>query len=247
MPSARTAARPWTPLANPPARYSSGIADLDHLLGGGFAQGSFALFELDDLVTTEELDLLFGPLMLNFLHQSRGIIAVLPTRDSPRAFRARMLRYTTRRRFDSRVRVIDYVGEGDSEPFVVSLVPLKERERAMKKMLAAERAAQGARRRSFLEFNAFETVETIAGAETASRMVLFGVKRARQVGNLVVGLIRPGLALRDAVRSMADCQIEVSHHAGALIVRGVRPSFPPHRVAPDPERGAPSAVLRPAT
>lgn len=247
MPSSSRASVPaWLPLANPTGRYSSGISDLDRLLGGGFAQGSFALFELDDLATTEELDLLFAPLWLNFLHHSRGIIAVLPARDSPQAFRGRMLRYTTRRRFDSRVRVIDYVGEGDAEPYVVSLVPLKEAERAMKKMAAAERAAQGARGRSFLEFNAFETIETVAGPETASRMVLFGVKRARQVRNLVVGLIRPGLALRDAVRSMADCEIEVSHHAGALVLRGIRPSFPPHRVVPDPERGPPSAVLRPA-
>ncbi len=101
----------WTPVADPDGHYSSGIPDFDRLLGGGFRKGSLALFVMDESVGLEDLDLLLFPTYLNFLYQSRGILAVLPSRDSPHDFRGRFTHFATRRRFDTRVRVIDYIGE----------------------------------------------------------------------------------------------------------------------------------------
>ena len=71
----------WTPIPDPEDRHSTGIADFDRLLGGGFRRGSYALFSLDETVGTEDLDLLLFPTLLNVLYHSRGIIAMLPSRD----------------------------------------------------------------------------------------------------------------------------------------------------------------------
>jgi predicted ATP-dependent serine protease len=96
----------WKPILDPEGRYSSGIPDFDRLLGGGFQWGSTALISMDESVGLEDLDLLLFPTFLNNLYQSRGMIAVLPSRDSPHDFRARLTRFVTRRRFDTRVQYL---------------------------------------------------------------------------------------------------------------------------------------------
>ena len=73
----------WKSLPDPEGRYSPGILDFDRLLDGGFPNGSFALFTTDETVGTHDLDLLLFPILLNTLYHSRGIMTILPSRDSP--------------------------------------------------------------------------------------------------------------------------------------------------------------------
>ncbi len=249
----------WTPIDDPDSRFSSGIADFDRLLGGGFSRGSCAIFSIDESVGLEDLDLLLYPTFLNFLYHSRGIIAVLPSRDTPHGFRGRLTRFATRRRFDSRVRVVDYVGEDEGLSYVVNIggpasgvagdAPNpKARERAFTKLAAAEKAAQGGHGRSFIELTAFEVFETLMGTETALKMYYQGIKRARSVGNLVIGVLGPGLGCAAGVRRMTDTEFSLRREDVGLVLRGVRPAFSAVVVIEDPDRGAPfvSFVPRPA-
>jgi hypothetical protein len=232
----------WVPVKDPEGLYSSGIPDLDRLIGGGFRRGSEAVFSIDETVGLEDLDLLLFPIFLNFLYQSRGMIAVLPSRDSPHGFRSRLTRYATRRRFDTRVRTVDYVGEDHGLSYVVNMAkdgtPIS-RERAVKRMVAAEREAQGGHGKPFLEFTAFEVFDTLMGPEQALRMYYFGIKRVRALQNLGIGVLRPGLGVEAGVRSMADTEFALHREDVGLIVRGLRPRFPSFVVAEDRARGVP--------
>ena len=247
----------WNPIPDSDDRFSTGIMDFDRLLGGGFRRGSMALFHFDGTTGPVDRELLLTPTLLNFLRQSNGIIAVLPSRESPHEFRSRLTRWVSRRLFDTRVRVVDYIGEDPEAPYVVDLrgtgVPKgsaksKKTDRAahMEKMAKAETAARGARSRMFVELIAFEIMDMIVGSETASRMFLHGIKRTRAVGNLCLGILRPGVGCSDAVRGMAD--VEVTLHRGelGLELRGVRPAFPAHLVVPDPKQGDPHVAFLPA-
>ena len=240
----------WKPIPDPDGRYSSGIPDFDRLLGGGFAHGSMALYEMDETLGQEDLDLLLFPTVLNLLYHSRGVLAVLPSRDSPHEFRSRLSPFVTRRRFDNRVRVIDYVGEDEGPAYVVNLNAVgmsapgvskseKQRQLAASKMENAERAAQGHRKKSFLELMTFEVADTLMGSETAAKMFFYGVKRARSVGNLVIGLLGPGVGCEDAVRRMADTRFALHRDEVGLVIRGIRPSFPSHVVTRDLVAGPP--------
>lgn len=246
----------WTPLPDAEDRYSSGIADLDRLLGGGYPKGSFALLRVDDTVGTEDLDLVLFPTYLNFLYHSRGLIAVLPSRDSPRKFRARLTQFVTVRRFDSRVRIVDYVGEDDGPPYVVTLSSLrpgigpapskaKQKRSDYARMDDAERAAQGTRRKSFLELNAFEVIDTLVGSEHAMKMIFWGVKRARHVHNLVIGILGPGLGCEAGVRRLADLELDLHRNEVGLVLRGNRPSFRAHVVSPNPAGDPPQVSFVP--
>jgi GvpD gas vesicle protein len=170
--------RNWRPHRDPTGRFSTGVPSFDELLGGGFRHGGVVLVNADVTIGPEDLHGLLTPTWLNFLLQSRGLLAVLPARQSPEGFRKLLLEHTTRRLFDSRVRVIEYVGEGGPHaPYIVhakhSLDPpsKKGREEAMVLMSRAERAVRGARGRPYVEYSALETLETLVGSEMYSRMV----------------------------------------------------------------------------
>jgi len=245
----------WKPIKDPEGHFSTGIADLDRLLGGGLKRGSFALLDLDDTVHTEDLDLVLFPIALNMLYQSRGVIAVLPSRDSPQRFRERITRYVTRRRFDARVRVIDYAGEAESASYVVHLYDQASPsgssgssgvvKREIAKMVAAERAVQGTRKKPYLELMAFEIPNIRFGSEVAARMAFAGVKRAREVGNLVIGMVGPGVGSREAIRQMADTEFRLHRDEVGLTVRGFHPSLPSHLVTVDRNTGAPHVAFVP--
>lgn len=234
----------WKPIPDPADRYSSGIADFDRLLGGGLQRGSLALFGMDETVGLEDLDLLLFPTFLNMLYQSRGMIAMLPSRDSPHDFRARLTRYVTRRRFDSRVRVVDYVGEDEGLSYVVNL-NFKGRDKATAKMVEAERIVRGERKKTFIELTAFEIFETLLGVDGAMRLFFQGIKRARQMGNLAIGLLGPGLGCAAGVRRMADTEFTLHRNEVGLIIRGVRPSFSSYVVIRDVHAGAPHVAFVP--
>jgi hypothetical protein len=256
QPRSEPEAEPWSPTPDPEGRYSSGIPDFDRLLGGGFQRGSLALLSVDETVTLEDLDRITAPTLLNFLYQSRGILAVLPSRDSPHGFRARLTRYATRRRFDSRVRIVDYIGEDHGLSYVVNIegvdlesappaVKRKNRERAIAKMLEAEKAVQGGRQNPYLEYHAFEVFDTLLGAEKAVRMFYQGIKRVRMMGNLGMGVLGPGLGCAAGVRRMADTEFTLHRDDVGLIIRGVRPAFPACVVTEDPRAGAPHVAFIP--
>jgi hypothetical protein len=248
----------WKPIPDLEGRFSSGIPDFDRLLGGGFKRGSLALFVTDETVGIEDLDLLTFPAYLNSLYQSRGIVAVLPSRDSPHGFRARLTRFVTRRRFDTRVRVFDYVGEDEGLSYVANMrdpdadlevvhprPDPKARKRAIAKAVAAEKAAQGGRGRPFVEVVAFEVFDTLMGSENAVKLYFHGIKRTRQMGNLGIGFLAPGLGCSAAVRRMVDTEFSLRRDDVGLIIRGIRPSFPSFVVTEDPAAGPPHVVFVP--
>jgi len=237
----------WSPLADPPDRFSTGIEDLDRVLGGGYVRGSVALFHLDHSVGTDDLRTLFTPTWLNFLTQSRGLLMVLPARETPSGLRDHLLGHVTRRLFDSRVRLVDYLGEGPEAPYIVPISRAKTAragKESMRRMVNAERAVQGARRRPFLEWNAIEMMEDLFEPAVAARMLLFGTRRIRAVGNLGILLARPGLGVVDATRAFADTEFGVRRTSAGLALSGLRPSFPERIVAPSLTQPAPHLYLR---
>lgn len=244
-------------MADSAERFSSGGKDLDRLLGGGFRRGSMVLLRTDETVEPGDVERLLTPTLLNFLFQSRGVIAVLPARVSPHQFRAHLTQWVGRRRFDSRVRVVTYVGEDDEAPYVVHIESAGGRKDSaktrktrvnsdMSKMVAAEKAARGARGRVILELVAFEIAEMVAGPETAARMFFHGIKRVQGVGNLCLGIMRNGLESADSLQSLAETELSLHRNDAGLILTGIRPKFPGHRVETDPRLGEPHLSLSPA-
>ena len=235
---------PWKPAADQERFYSTGIPDFDHLLGGGFRRGSFNAFEVDVNVGVDDYYMLFTPTFLNFLSQGRGMIAVLAAGESPDKLRETLTRHVPANQFDTRVRIPDYSANETEEPYILPMGRYG-REEAVKAMVAAERAVAGPDRKTFLEYTAFDTFESLMGDQVAIRMYFQGVSRTKHVGNLGIGLLKPGLLVSSEILNMMDSYFRIINIDSATCIYGIRPRTTIYAISPDPEKGPPHATLTP--
>lgn len=219
----------WEPIPESPGYFSSGIRDLDVLLGGGYRVGSVIGIEADPTVYAEDFLLLELPPILNFLSVGRGALLVPPAGLPPARIRERVIRHVPEQVFDERTRVVDYSAHQSIEPWIVPMARLGRIE-AMRAMVTAEKAVRGPGNDPFLEASALDTLENMVGAEAAIRMMTHGLRRSKEVGNIAMVMIRSGSWAGSAVSGMADDYLVLSRAAGAVTVRGIRPTLPPRRI-----------------
>lgn len=234
----------WSPIPDPERFYSTGIPDFDALLGGGLRRGSFNAFEVDVNVGIDDYYMLFTPTFLNFLAQGRGMIAVLAAGESPEKLRESLTRYVPSNHFDTRVRIPDYTIAETEDPYILPMARFG-RDEALRAMVTAEKAAAGPDRKPFIEYMAFDTFESLMGDQVAIRMYFSGVSRTKHVGNLGIGLLKPGLLVSSEILNMMDTYFRIVNIDNAPCIYGIRPRTTVYAISPDPEKGAPHAVLTP--
>jgi KaiC/GvpD/RAD55 family RecA-like ATPase len=234
----------WRPYTDAERVYSTGIPDFDALLGGGFRRGSFNAFEVDVNVGIDDYYMLFTPTFLNFLTQGRGIIAVLAAGESHEKLRNTLVKHTPPHAFDTRVRIADYTANETEESYIVPMARYG-RDDAMRAMVTAEKAARGPENKPFLEYTAFDTLESLMGDQLAIRMYFNGVQRTKLVGNLGIGLLKPGLLVSSEILNMMDTYFRIINIDNAPCLYGIRPRTTIYSISVDPEKGAPHAKLTP--
>jgi hypothetical protein len=83
------------------------------------------------------------------------------------------------------------------------------------------------------------------GDQVAIRMYFSGVSRTKHVGNLGIGLLKPGLLVSSEILNMMDTYFRIVNIDNAPCIYGIRPRTTIYAISPDPEKGAPHAVLTP--
>ena len=234
----------WKPLPDPERYYSTGIPDFDTLLGGGFRRGSVNAFEVDVNVGIDDYYMLFTPTFLNFLAQGRGIIAVLAAGESPEKLRDTLVRHVPPNQFDTRVRIPDYTANETEDPYILPMARFG-RDEAMRAMVTAEKAVAGPDRKPFIEYTAFDTFESLMGDQVAIRMYFQGLSRTKHVGNLGIGLLKPGLLVSSEILNMVDTYFRIINIDNAPCLYGIRPRTLIYAISQDPEKGGPHATLTP--
>ncbi|HEV2428271.1 MAG TPA: gas vesicle protein GvpD P-loop domain-containing protein [Thermoplasmata archaeon] len=234
----------WRPVNDPERFYSTGIPDFDRLLEGGFKRGSFNAFEIDVNVGIDDYYMLFTPTFLNFLTQGRGIIAVLAAGESHEKLRDTLVRHTAPNVFDTRVRIVDYTANETEEAYIVPMAHYG-RDEAMSAMVTAEKAARGPQQKPFLEYTSFDTLESLMGDQVAIRMYFHGVRRTKLVGNLGIGLLKPGLLVSSEILNMMDTYFRIINIDNAPCIYGIRPRTTIYSISYDTESGPPHAKLTP--
>src|SRR5580658_8617576 len=234
----------WKPIPDPERYYSTGIPDFDQLLGGGFRRGSVNAFEVDVNVGIDDYYMLFTPTFLNFLAQGRGIIAVLAAGESPEKLRETLVRHVPPNQFDTRVRIPDYTANETEDPYILPMARFG-RDEAMRAMVTAEKAVAGPDRKPFIEYTAFDTFESLMGDQVAIRMYFQGLSRTKHVGNLGIGLLKPGLLVSSEILNMVDTYFRIINIDNAPCIYGIRPRTTIYAISVDPEKGAPHATLTP--
>ncbi|MFH0816537.1 MAG: gas vesicle protein GvpD P-loop domain-containing protein [Methanobacteriota archaeon] len=233
----------WQVVADPAGHYSTGIADLDALLGGGYAVGSYNVLEVDENVSSEEYYMVVRPILLNFMSQQKGIVAVLTGGDHADAMRKDLTRFIPAEQFDKYVRIADYFQQRTDMPYVMALArPKEEAFKIWKQNLEHLRGAEG---RPIIDYAGFDTLEYLQGGEVAIRNLFDAVAKIKISKDMGIGILKPGLKLRQEILNMADTFIRISSIDKRPCIYGVKPKTIIHAMVSDEEKGPPYVKLVP--
>lgn len=234
----------WKSVKDTDKHYSTGIEDLDGLLGGGYNIGSYNVIEIDENVSNEEYYLVVRPILLNFITQNKGVVAVLTGGDHADALRKDMTKFMPGDQFDKWVRVADYFVQRAETPYVMALGTRNKEDgfRIWKENLDHLR---GKENRPILDYAGFDTLEYLQGGEVAIRNLLDAVAKVKISKDIGIGILKPGLRLKQEIMNMADTYFKVTSIDRRPCIFGVKPKTIIHAIVIDDERGMPYVKLYP--
>jgi hypothetical protein len=233
--------RKWDSLPDYTNYFSTGIPDLDAILGGGYRKGSYNVIEIADIVTSDEYLSIIRPIILNFLSLDRGVIAVLTGGDHPESFRNDFTRFLDKEKFDKFMRIADYFSHTSEQPYIIPLGV--GRDEAIKRWSETVLELRGNDNKPLLDFTGFDTLEYTRGESLAIRELLNGVASTKVSKDLGLGIIKPGLKLTQGIKNMADTYLRILDIAKCCCIYGLKPQTPLHVITPDEKLNFPSVKL----
>ncbi len=238
----------WEPIVEKEGYYSTGIEDLDRILGGGYIPGSYNAVELGENVSLEDYYLLVRPIWLNFLTHDRGIVAVLVGGDTPENVRKDAISYLDHDKTEEYarkyVRIVDYFSEKDPRPYVMPMAG-KEREEVLEMYGSNLRELRGSGNRPLMDYVGFDTIEYLRGDTIAIKDLLSSVERTKKSEDIGLCAVRPGLKLGQEIANLADTYIRLFVKDRVLFLYGVKPKTGIYAVIVDEDRGMPYVRLEP--
>ncbi|WP_455391466.1 ATPase domain-containing protein [[Eubacterium] cellulosolvens] len=235
--------RKWKSLPDNEVYFSTGIKDLDTLLGGGYRKGSYNVIEIADNVTSEEYLTIIRPIILNFLALNRGVIAVLTGGDHPETFRNDFTRFIDKKDFDVYMRIADYFSPDSDHPYIIPLGV--GRDEAIKRWSETVIELRDKENKPILDFTGFDTLEYTRGESLAIRELLNGVSSTKVSKDLGLGIIKPGLKLTQGIKNMADTYLKILDITRCCCIYGLKPQTPLYVITPDQKLKFPSMRLTP--
>lgn len=235
--------RTWEPLGDSRTHYSTGIPDLDNLLGGGLRRGSYNVIEVADNVTSEDYHSIVRPVLLNFISQNRGVLAILAGGDHGETLRSDMTRFLPKDQFNKYVRIGDYFMTQSSEPYIMALNIRKED--VVRVFTDNMALLRGRENRPILEYSGLDTLEYLRGGDVAIKDLLGAVAQTKISQDLGLGILKPGLKMTQEIINMADTYLRIIDVNKCPCVYGIKPKTIVHAIVVDRERGSPWVKLVP--
>lgn len=234
----------WKPIPDSPTHYSTGIPDLDLLLGGGYAKGSYNVIEVDHNVSPEEYYAVVRPILLNFISQGRGVIAVLTGGEHPDTLRKDLTAFIPEEVFDRSVRIADYFAQKSDAPYVMAL-GTRHREDALRTWKNSLEYLRGPDNKPIIDFTGFDTIEYLRGDTIAIQELLSAVSKIKVSQDLGIGVIKPGLKLTQEIMNMADTYLKIIDINKSPCIYGIKPKTIIYGIVADEEKGPPHIKLVP--
>ncbi len=237
----------WVPVDEPDGLYSTGIPDMDRILGGGFKKGSYNVVELGPNVSLQDYYLIMRPIWLNFISYGRGIFAVPVGGSTPDNIMEEGINFLGdeaeeyARRY---VRIVDYFTEDDPRPYVLSMLG-KDAEEIYEIYARNLRELRGDENRPIMDYAGFDTIEYLRGDAIAIRDILQTVARTKRTEDIGMCAVRPGLKLTQEIMNLADTYIRLFVKDRTLCLCGIKPKTPVYAVVVDEEKGLPYIRLEP--
>ncbi|MFO7619224.1 MAG: gas vesicle protein GvpD P-loop domain-containing protein [Thermoplasmata archaeon] len=236
--------RPWVPILDHQNMYSTGTKDLDNLLGGGYAAGSYNVLEVEENVSNEEYHSVVVPILLNFISQNKGIFAVLSGGDHAETLKKDLEAFLPDGQFEKHVRIADYFTTKSESPYIMAL-GTRNKDDALRTWKSNQEFLRGLDGKPIMDFTGFDTLEYLRGGEVAIQHLLDAVAKIKISNDLGIGILKPGLRLTQEIMNMADTYLKIITIDKCPCIYGVKPKTMIYGIVNDLERGTPNVKLIP--
>jgi KaiC/GvpD/RAD55 family RecA-like ATPase len=238
-------------IADSQNRYSSGLAELDVILSGGYAKGDVVLVEVGENVTAPEYSMFTLPCIKNFLGHGKAVIDI-PSVGVGMTLPDSLVRYggLTADQLDKLLTLCipkehlsvlpknSKVWTFDSSDVAGSLANFP----AMINNLTQKF------RQTSLYMEGVDTLFSSFGPENVVKLLNATITASRNHGNLNLIILRPGIpapALYDMCKSIADVHLKLVKREGTLLFFGLKPWTGIYAVQTDETQGYPWPRLAP--
>lgn len=233
--------RSYKPIADSKEYYSTGIEDLDRLLGGGYPKGSNVLFEFGENVPTPIFINIIT--VINFLQNGNTVLGGPSQGIDAKGLYSTLLGYLEEDLLNSGRLKLAYYGSDPPEPYMLKLEGVKRDLDVWKKTYEKMRVESG---RPVLVTAGVDTIEAFYSHEPA----LFGfigemVAKVKSNKDLRIVVAKPGSTFLQKVADSSDIHLKIIERDGCLFLYGKKPSTILHNIEATFEKGHPQVKLTP--
>ncbi|MDD1770620.1 MAG: hypothetical protein LUO79_05995 [Methanomassiliicoccales archaeon] len=211
----------WKVIPDQGDRISTGIGDLDSLLGSGLEKGSVVLIELGEGVPVPVAGTIEEALVSNFVGLGRGVLWMPLRKVSAESARARLLEAIPQDRFESRVKIPELASTmaSGAEKYVL---PVEGSSAAsdLKWQNMTYHLAGG--EQPYLTLLGFDTAESVYGPQVMEQLAdhIAAVKRNRCV---FVGMTSPSNISSARLKDLATVHLKLDRIGGTVLLYGDEP------------------------
>lgn len=236
----------WIPIEDTETHFSTGIDDLDDILGGGFKRGSYNILDVDDNILSSEYLLLLRPVLLNFLHHNQGVLMVTPAGEHPESIRGDLMDFIELDTLSDKLYFLDYFATSSSKEYVIPMGATRK-DGLQQKGLEIYQKLRGGEQKPYLDFVGLDTMEYLIGESLTLRHLLTGVSKTKVTKTLGIGIAKPGLKIGQGIRNMSDIYLRMMRINAIPCFFGVKPETTIYAILPSDKHGYPNLDLIPLT
>lgn len=239
---------PFKPIEDFPNAYSTGVSDLDAMLGGYPKRGVVHL-EIGENVEVPMYHLFAATPLVNFIVKGRGVL-LFPTTgvDAGIVHRAGRSYGLADESLRKCVRVVQLGPPSPGmEDWVVEVKGASFKEDYKQWLTSLRTLQEVTGSKEVAVFIGADSVYHQYGEDCMHRFLSLEALRTRMEGGLLLIATKPGLESRavKAVSNVADVHLKLVRRRGALLIYGLKPRTELHAVSVDVSQGYPIPKLTP--
>ncbi|MBN1678429.1 MAG: hypothetical protein JW880_07820 [Candidatus Thermoplasmatota archaeon] len=210
---------------------STGMPELDAMLGGGLRKGTITLIELGPGVPVIASAPIESAVICNSIAQSRGVAWIPTKKTGAESAREELLGFVSAEDFDKNVRILEpHASAGSPKPYAMTLEG--EDVRVDMKWQDVEYALRNSDA-PFLAVIGFDSLESVYGPAVLDGMMEFLTSLLNNEG-LFVATVTPSVRSTSRLSDLAHAHLRIDKISGVTMIRGEEPYTAPHAMT-DPE------------
>ncbi|MEM2737917.1 MAG: ATPase domain-containing protein [Candidatus Bathyarchaeia archaeon] len=226
--------------------YSTGIRDLDKLVGESFVKGGFNLIEVDADVAFP-LERLIAPTVCNFLNQEHGAVLLPPQGLSAQACKKILEPHVDENIINENLRIVDFRVAGETLKVPTYVLPLRGAFIAedMNRFWDAVTKLREKTQKPVLTIVGYDALEYTYGEREILKILGEDIARTRNLEDLRINIARSTTGITSHLRALANVHLKICQINGATLVYGIKPRTQIHYIETKVENNVRKIKLKP--